>query len=258
MTHQSPSSVPFSTMPLPPRTRRSASIAENLRQLISNGQLQPGDRLPPECDLCRQFGVSRTTLREAIQMLRTTGLLDVSPGRGSFVRVPDVSQLLRDLLFAGRHGGIDASHVAGLHVMLLRESLHQVPRLTTSGRQDLYRHVLSKAADAHDNALTEENWQLALVSLCGNPLQRILLECLLALGHTARVQRYSQPDEVLRGIQVQLRVNGAATEGDWPMAERVLTQFITLGSTPATPSHQVTPFPTLTDEPTNIALAVAE
>lgn len=76
--------------PLLPRSRRSATIAESLRALITGGQLKPGDKLPTEAMLCQQFGVSRTTLREAIQMLRTNGLLEVTPGRGSFVRVPDI------------------------------------------------------------------------------------------------------------------------------------------------------------------------
>jgi DNA-binding FadR family transcriptional regulator len=247
MNQPTPSAIPLSAFPLPPRIRRSASIAENLRQLIDNGHLQPGDRLPPECDLCRQFGVSRTTLREAIQMLRTTGLLDVSPGRGSFVRVPDVSHLMRDLLFAGRHGGINPSHIARLHVMLLRDAMHQLPRLTSNGRQELYRYVLSKTSSAHENALAEENWQMALVALCGNPLQRTLLECLLTMAHTHRLERYANPDEVLRTIQVQLRVNGAVTEGDWPLAERVLSQFITMVSASA---NHVAAFPVEADADT--------
>lgn len=243
-------SLPLPAMPLPPRARRSASIADSLRQLISDGHLQPGDRLPPECDLCRQYGVSRTTLREAIQMLRTTGLLDVSPGRGSFVRVPDVGQLMRDLLFAGQHGAISPNHVAGLHAMLLREALHHIPATNSTARQDLYHFVLSKNATAHENALAEENWQLALVSLSNNPLQRTLMECLMAVSHKARVTRYEKPDEVLRAIQVQLRVNGAVAEGDWPLAERVATQFITLGTGSA---NHVTPFPVA--DTNNIALA---
>lgn len=250
-----PSPVPFSPMQLPPRTRRSASIAENIRQLINEGQLQPGDRLPPECDLCRQFGVSRTTLREAIQMLRTTGLLDVSPGRGSFVRVPDVSQLLRDILFASRHGGIDQAHVAELHAVVLRESLGQMPRITPAGRQELYRHGISKTAHPHENAVAEEKWQLALVGLSGNPLQRIMLECLLALSHTNRTNRYNNPDEVMRAIHAQLRINSAITDGDWPLAERVLTQFIVLGGAPST---HVAAFPAPEPANTNIALAENE
>lgn len=53
-----------------PRTRRSTVIADHLKSMIASGHLTPGDRLPTEEKLCTHFGVSRTTLRESIQILR--------------------------------------------------------------------------------------------------------------------------------------------------------------------------------------------
>ncbi len=46
---------------------------------------QPGDKLPNENDLSAELGVSRTTLREAIQFLTTQGVLEVRRGKGTFV-----------------------------------------------------------------------------------------------------------------------------------------------------------------------------
>jgi GntR family transcriptional repressor for pyruvate dehydrogenase complex len=221
--------------PLPARTRRSAHIAESLRQLITSGQLKPGDRLPTENALCQQFGVSRTTLREAIQMLRTTGLLDVCPGRGSFVSVPDLGQLMRHLAFAVRGGHPDPTHVTGLRLMLERDALTRLSTLAPAKRQELYHFVLSRTAPAEENAHAEEQWHLAMATLAGNPLQCLLVECLLMLDADQRRIRYADADEVLRTIQVQLRVNTAIAEGDFTLADRVLSQFIALGG--ASPHH---------------------
>lgn len=53
--------------------------------LVRNGALPPGTRLPPERELIRRLGVSRNSLREAIRILETMGILRVVPGRGTWV-----------------------------------------------------------------------------------------------------------------------------------------------------------------------------
>lgn len=54
--------------------------ADQLRRAILTGRYMPGDRLPPERELSRQLDVSRTTLREAVRMLVSEGLVDVRRG----------------------------------------------------------------------------------------------------------------------------------------------------------------------------------
>lgn len=61
-------------------------IADGLRQRIMNGEYQPGDRIPGENWLMEEHGVSRTTARAAIAVLRDEGLITVRRGAGSFVQ----------------------------------------------------------------------------------------------------------------------------------------------------------------------------
>ena len=74
-------------MTYPPlRQQRLADvITERLEAMILEGSLKPGQRLPPERELAERFGVSRPSLREAIQKLAARGLLTSRQGGGTFV-----------------------------------------------------------------------------------------------------------------------------------------------------------------------------
>jgi GntR family transcriptional regulator len=63
-------------------------IADRLRDQIDSGELQPGERLPSEPDLVRQFDASRNTVRLAIALLTNQGLVVTRQGLGTFVNEP--------------------------------------------------------------------------------------------------------------------------------------------------------------------------
>jgi GntR family transcriptional regulator len=62
-----------------------SKITEDLRRRILDGRLKPGDRLPSETDLVREYGVSRWTVREALAVLTQDGLVMTTHGKGRFV-----------------------------------------------------------------------------------------------------------------------------------------------------------------------------
>jgi len=63
----------------------SAGCAEQICRLIQSGALKRGERLPSERKLCELLGVSRTVVREALKMLRASGLVWARQGIGVFV-----------------------------------------------------------------------------------------------------------------------------------------------------------------------------
>lgn len=69
---------------------RYEQIAEHLRALIEDSE--PGDRLPTEAELCEQFGVSRMTARQAVQIVAAEGLIERRRGAGTFVRARPVER----------------------------------------------------------------------------------------------------------------------------------------------------------------------
>ena len=78
--------MPFTPIPSFARKRISDVVSDQIKQLISEGTLMPGDRLPAERDLAAQLGVSRPSLREALIRLEADGYIETS-GRGGFTVV---------------------------------------------------------------------------------------------------------------------------------------------------------------------------
>ncbi|WP_336367969.1 GntR family transcriptional regulator [Marinobacter sp. C2H3] len=79
----------------PMATKRSNAqkLKDILENDIINGRLLPGDRLDPEA-LAQRYDVSRTPIREAIQQLAVSGLVDVQPKKGTFVARIGIDQLV--------------------------------------------------------------------------------------------------------------------------------------------------------------------
>lgn len=78
-------------MDIKPVSRKAIyeDIVLQIRTMIERGELQPGDRLPPERRLAEMFSVSRNTVREAIKALAEKDVLESRQGAGTFVREAD-------------------------------------------------------------------------------------------------------------------------------------------------------------------------
>ena len=77
-------------------TPRYFVIEQALRERIAT--MTPGDSLPSDAMLCREFSVSRMTARNAVQRLAQEGLVDRVPGRGTFVADPPAHRQADNLL----------------------------------------------------------------------------------------------------------------------------------------------------------------
>lgn len=77
------------------------TIVEQVRDLIKNGRLKPGDKLPPEQVLAEKFGTSRPSVREALSALEILGITESRGGKGNFIKdnlnFPSYEQKYREL-----------------------------------------------------------------------------------------------------------------------------------------------------------------
>jgi GntR family transcriptional repressor for pyruvate dehydrogenase complex len=192
-----------------PETRRSPNVrriapayeqvAGQLRQLIVQGELGAGERLPAEQELTQMFGVSRSTVREALRALSSEHLITTVRGvkGGSFVAHPDIRHMA-DYLQAslGLLTGGDQMSVADL---LEARELLEVPaaRLAAERRTDAQlaeMQALAGGDHAHLVAFPESrDFHVCIIEAAGNALLEVIARPIF----TVLAARFYRPDAEL-------------------------------------------------------------
>ena len=149
----------------------SRGVADRLQQQILDGEMPPGACLPSQRELSQQFGVSRTSLREAISVLETLGLLSVRPGRGVFVTALDARA--PPWQFARRGSERDA-YEARLALEVSAAAL-AARRIGATGLEQLGQNVRDmRAAFERTDMLgilaADAAFHDGVMAACGNPL----------------------------------------------------------------------------------------
>lgn len=156
-------------------------IIQQIQTLVMEGVLRPGDKLPPERELAEQFGVSRTAVREAVKALSEKGLVEILPGRGTFI-TNFTSAMMRDsldlIVKLGLPNGV-------AHLNEVRTLLEPgIAALAAERITEEELHKLEQAVAAMDEAVNDAEafaeadleFHLALARATQNPLIPILLD----------------------------------------------------------------------------------
>jgi DNA-binding FadR family transcriptional regulator len=168
---------------------------DKIKQMLVDGELRPGDKLPVEKDLAAGLGVSRNTLREAVRALTSLKVLQTRQGDGTYVTSLQPALLLNGMGFvADLHREDGELHF--LHVRRLLEpeaTALAVGRLTDTDLAEL-RDLLDEAgalvratAMDHDRLMANDRaFHNLITSRCGNPVLAALVEN--TSGHTVRAR----------------------------------------------------------------------
>lgn len=122
----------------------SDEIAKQIMDLISRGELKPGDHLPSERELCKDFGASRSSLREALRCLSIVGVLNARVGEGTSV-TEDGEKFLRKIiewrLITERH---DIENLLEVRMALEGVSAAKTARHATPEQVEELRKLIAK------------------------------------------------------------------------------------------------------------------
>jgi GntR family transcriptional regulator, transcriptional repressor for pyruvate dehydrogenase complex len=209
-------------------SRLYEQIVQQIEESILSGELSEGAQLPAERDLARQFGVSRTAVREAIKALQEKGLVDAFPGRGTFVTNGTSNSMRRSLdriIKSGETDGWD-------YLVEVREILEPEIAALAAMRatdQDLATmrdavQVMNKAASDSDAFIEADlDFHLALAEAAGNPIVLSLIDSIVGLLREQRLRIFRIGGGPERGQFHHRRILDAVKRHD-PQGARVAMQ----------------------------------
>lgn len=192
-------------------------IADKLREMIIQEEMKTGSKLPAEAELMARFGVSRSTVREAVKILQTEHIVDIRQGQGTFLcAMPGLADDPLGLRFTDQEELIAQL----LETRLLVEP--SVAALAAQRRQDRHLQEMKTLLDRMDNAyLHGENYtpydaqfHSVIADCTGNDVIKRLLPTIhesirAGYQHTRRVEGSYQ-----RASQCHLEMYHAIAERD--------------------------------------------
>lgn len=196
-----------------PIIRQSVSdlVVANLEELITSGQFAVGERVPTEKELCRTLGVSRTSVRESLRMMKAMGYIDIIPGKGSFVLKTSESNENGYLDWFAKKG-IVYSDFMEVRMMLEPWATSQaIQRSTDTEIQELKTIFHEFEAAYHEkNSLglvrSDEQFHSQIFSMCKNPLLVSINDKIKEYFTEFRVKVYNEESGVSNAIDPHRRI----------------------------------------------------
>jgi GntR family transcriptional repressor for pyruvate dehydrogenase complex len=187
-----------------PIQSKTAQVIETLTELILTGDLGNNSMLPPEQEMCRRLGVSRSIFREAMKILAAKGLAEIRQGLGTVVKAPGENVPAEAL-----SNFIHLNQISLFQVIEIRAPLDvEIARLAARRRTKKHIEVLkstleamqSRENDRHAFVQADHDFHRVLATATENPLFVIMF---LSLEKFVRYMREVTiqfgTDKVIRG-----------------------------------------------------------
>lgn len=164
-----------------------------IKQMVIDGTLAPGDRLPTESELAERIGVSRNSLREAVKALSLIRVLDVRQGDGTYVTSLAPSLLVESLGFIlDLHQGSGEEQILEVRRLLEPTAVEQAcPHLDEAdfARLEQLMVDLSEHSSVEELVQADIEFHQLITSRCPNDYLSSMLEGLASATARARVWR---------------------------------------------------------------------
>jgi len=211
-----------------PRNRVFTRVAEQLQTLLT--QLKPGDMLPPERELVRRFGVSRSSIRDAIRSLEAVGLLEPRQGIGTVIRDMSSGAVVGPLagVLLRKHKIINELLDVRMIIepaLARRAALHASPELIAEMEAILNRQEekvrLGETATAEDTA-----FHYAIALAADNSVMLKLTHVLIDSLREMRERSLQVGDRQVKSLAGHHRILGALKQGDAAAAEAAMHRHL--------------------------------
>jgi GntR family transcriptional regulator, transcriptional repressor for pyruvate dehydrogenase complex len=181
--HDHRKEVIFSVMKVNPirKKRVYQEIIEQIKEAIKKGDIKPGDRLPAERELAKSFSVSRSSIKEAITVLESTGIVEIRTGVGTFLKETedDIPSQIDDI--------INDSVTNVLELMEFRQTIEADAAYYAAIRADkeqkaklqaIFDSLESSVHSKHLSAKKDFEFHMTIATIAGNSITEQVMSTL--------------------------------------------------------------------------------
>ncbi len=198
--------------------------AEQIKEYLASDEIQIGDKLPTEYEMCNSLNVSRATLREVYRKLQSQGYLDLKPGRGAFVKNKEADLVQQAINWFRDH---DAQMQSYLEVRLYLDPL--ASKLAAKHRTEKDILILKqiqvefeKSYFDKDNkrmAQLDADFHKAIVDISNNELLMALINIVNYYFEQLRMTSFKLQEHASHALEPHRKIIEAIEAGDVKKAE---------------------------------------
>ncbi len=179
-----------------PTTVSRDTIASYLAEELLSGRLPAGTRLPSERQLATRLGVSRPVVREVLRTLVERGLLEVSPGRGTFARAMEPNDIAGPMTSVYRRRNATPRDLVQARTMLECEAAALAARRATSEEVAELDTLVSRIDEADDiiaKARADVAFHARIAQISGNPVIETMFVSITGLAFEHMLRSSADP-----------------------------------------------------------------
>ncbi len=212
-------------------------VMERLKEYIVENQIEPGDKIPTEKEICEMLGTGRSTVREAYRMLQAQGILEAQRGKGVyFKRLQEETKEAEVVEWFKSNGQRVADYIevrSGIEIMAIKLSVHRFNPKDIQELKEIHERGMrevkaetAKRKKAIKMALYDEEFHHKITRITKNDLlikiEKIISECLAEY----RNQTFLLDENVNRANKSHEKIVNALVNKD--MSEAILQMTLHL------------------------------
>lgn len=215
-----------------PGPKTKEALAELLETELLSGSVLPGSRLPPERQLAERYAVSRPLMREVLRILAERGLIESSPGRGTFVREARLPDAARSLDAIYRRQRLTPRVVFQARLALERETAYLAAGNATAEDLTAIAAALNEfdaSRDVMGKARADVRFHAAIARAGHNPVLEIMFGSIAGLTHQLMLRSLSDPLVSREGVPYHREVLAAIKARSPQAARRAMAGHLQVG-----------------------------
>lgn len=142
------------------------------------------------------------------------------------MRVPNLDTMMSDLSFAGQFANICKREIFDILRLLTTEVVAQACVAGADGKKELHKYVIERDAGPEANEELERLWLKQIALLSGRDMTARLIESFLGMKSQLRQKMMEDADNILRIMQMQLRINAAIEANEKESALRLMKSYM--------------------------------